>query len=164
MMKNIFSRVAVLFAAALVLLSCGNGKEEDDPGISGEWKLESVGGIAADELFKDEIGGLDRYVCFTQDGMFETFERLVDGNIYLRYDGTYSLSGVTASGVYSDGSSWGASYTVKIEEGGDVLVMSAEGEDCVYRKAGVPADVRSQAIDAVSLKSVSDTALSGKFL
>ena len=163
-MKNIFIRISAFLAAAVLLLSCGsdnkNGKDVTD--ISGEWKLESVGGVSASELVKDEIGGLDVYISFS-DGSFETFQRIVDGNVYVRYDGTYTVDGATATGAYSDGTLWGASYTVKVE-GGETLVMSAAGEDCVYKKTGIPADVRSQAVNGVDLKSVSDTELPGKFL
>lgn len=46
-MKNIFIRISAFLAAAVLLLSCGsdnkNGKDVTD--ISGEWKLESVGGV-----------------------------------------------------------------------------------------------------------------------
>lgn len=163
-MKNIFIRFSAFVAAAVLLISCGSDdKKKDGTDISGEWKLESVGGVSASELSKDKIGGLDVYISFGTDGTFETFQRLVDGKLYMRYDGTYSVVGITATGSYSDGALWGSSYSVKVE-GGETLVMSAAGEDCVYKKTGIPAEVRSQAVSGVDLKSVSDTQLPGKFL
>lgn len=163
-MKNIFIRFSAFVAAAVLLISCGqNDKKKDGADISGEWKLESIGGVPASELSKDSIGGLDVYLSFATDGTFETFQRLVDGKVYMKYDGTYSVVGVTATGSYSDGSLWDDSYSVRVE-GGETLVMTAGGYDCVYKKTGIPAEVRSQAVSGVDLKSVSETQLPGKFL
>lgn len=148
-------RFTILCIIASLMVSCGK-KGDDAVDISGEWKLESVGGIPADDIFHDSIGGLDRYICFGTDGSFETFERLVEGNRYMRYSGSYSVTGTAASGTYSDGSAWGAIYSVRIEQDGSVLVMSASEEDCVYKKTAVPSEVRSNSTEAADLKSASE--------
>ena len=157
-MKNTALKLFSLFVAFLPVLSCSDKLDDGSTSImEGEWKLTSMGGIQASDLAQDEHGALDVYLAFYADGSFETFQRLSDSDRYVRYGGTFSMSGDTASGTYDDGLSWGAPYTVRLE--GDTLVMSANGEDCVYARTAIPEDVRNNAVAPVWSRtdSVSDT-------
>lgn len=148
---------------AAVSSSCN---KEDGNGASilaGEWKLTEIGGVQASDLAKDEIGGLDLYLSFDAAGNFETFQRLGGSQRYVRYSGTYSVSGSTATGLYSDGTAWGADYGVSLEGDGTTLVMSANGEDCRYTKTSIPEEVRNTAVEPFVVKS-SEEALPPHFL
>ena len=161
-MKNTALKFFSALAAFFAVISCSDRLDEGDGSIlEGEWKLVSMGGIQASDMAKDEYGALDVYIAFYANGSFETFQRLADSGRYVRYGGTFSVSGDTATGTYDDGVSWGSPYTVRLEDGDAVLVMSANGEDCVYDRVSIPDDVRTDAVAPVWSRSgdVSGTGL-----
>lgn len=157
-MKQIM-RLSILAVCALMLVCCNKTKEHPLD-IVGEWKLENINGVPASSLATDGTGGLDIYVSFASDKTFETFQRLHDGTSYYRYSGTYAIAGHNiVSGRYADGNSWGAEYSVSLEDG--FLVMTGEGDECVYISTSIPEDVRSSSLD---VKSSFDTSVPAPFL
>lgn len=155
-MKKHIIRLLLPVLAVAAAVSCSEKTGDTSSILEGEWKLTEMGGIPVSELANDTVGGLDIYVAFYGNGSFETFQRLMDSGRYVRYSGTFTVSGDTANGTYDDGVAWGAPYTVRLEEGNSVLVMTANGEDCVYGRQAVPEDVRANAVAPVWLKSGED--------
>lgn len=145
----------IISLAAIVMLASGPvscKKEEKKDQLSGEWKLTSLNGVSVSELSTEDGRDYDVYVSFSQDG-FETFQRKVGGDRYVRYYGTYQSDGTTVSGKYSDGAAWAETYSISVD--GNVLTMTGQSNVCVYDKTEIPASVRSTAIDAsLALKSV----------
>lgn len=143
---------AALSVGILVLSSCGKNKVEASVDVSGEWKLETFSGVAADETDMD----IDVYVKF--DGQhFELFQKLGGGH-YSKYDGTYSIAGNILSGRYSDGNPWGSRYEVSLQDGALTMHSLDTGagvaETCVYVKSQIPDAVRKDAADYSGTRSV----------
>lgn len=134
--------IAAFAALVTVLVGCSKESQTD---MTGEWKLVSVSGIPADELGHSEV-----YVQFDANRFF-TWERIPDTDRYKYYSGTYSVDGSSASGIYEDGSSWGAVYEVARD--GKTLVMSVGGRDNLYEASAIPDKVRENAVPGVDLKS-----------
>ena len=145
-------QIYLIFAALCAcLITPGCSKEPEKADITGEWKLETVNAVPASELSTDGYGGLDIYVSFSADMVFEIFQRLNGGTSYCRYSGTYNIIVPdTATGSYSDGNSWGAEYKVWISEDGDTLVMTGDGDECIYSRCVIPEEVRSSALEVRS--------------
>ena len=158
-MKNIVLKLFPALLAFFAAVSCSKGLDDSSSLLEGEWKLASVGGVQASDLLQDKYGALDVYIAFYGNGSFETFQRLVDSGRYVRYGGTFTLSGDTATGTYDDGVSWGAPYTVRLEDVDARLVMSANGEDCVYTRTAIPEDVRTNAVAPVRSRSEEESTL-----
>lgn len=156
-MKNIALKLLPAVCVLLTAMSCSDRLDERSSVLEGEWKLSSIGGIPASDLAQDDFGALDVYIAFYGTGTFETFQRLAGSGRYVRYGGSFSVSGDTATGTYDDGISWGAPYSVRLEDGNNVLVMSANGEDCVYDRTAIPEDVRTNAVDPVWSRSEDTT-------
>ncbi len=132
--KTIASALAVL----VISVSCG--KKEKALDITGEWNLVALETRAA------SIGDqtVDVYISFMSGGTFEMYQMLGAGR-YRKYSGTWTLTGSTLAGKYSDGTQWGSSYEVEKED--DVMKLSsASGETGTYKKSSIPDSVRSDAI------------------
>ncbi len=163
MMRRLLKAAAALMLMVSAIACKKDGGDPAMVDMSGEWKLSTLNGTGTDSMFGGE--GLDIYLYFGSDGSFETFERLQDSEMYAHYSGTYSISGYTASGTYSDGTSWGASYTVSLSEDGATLTMTAGSEECVYAKTAIPSEVRDNISHRAALKSTENAeAYPGKFL
>lgn len=132
--------------AAIMAVGCSR---ETGVNITGEWKLVSVGGVPVANL-GGEDDELSVYVSFGGSS-FETYQKKTGGERYIRYSGTYAQDGDKVSGTYSDGQPWAASYSVAVKDG--TLTMLAGNEECVYASSSIPDKVRSEAVDAVMLKS-----------
>lgn len=136
-----------MFAA----FSCGAGDEPAAVDISGDWRLMTVNGVPADDVFEDEH--VDIFMSLSADGNFETFQRLVGGETFVRYYGTWKVSGTIATGTYSDGSPWNAAYEVSVSDDGETLTMRSGMEECVYYRAEIPGSVSDNAIDYILTRS-----------
>ena len=151
-------KLVLIISVFMTLAGCTKGQEQ--VGIAGEWKLESINGVPAENMSVDEYGGLDIYISFSEDGKFETFQRVSGGEHYYRFSGTYVRIGQdVVSGIYSDGNSWAADYTVVRES--DRLTMAGGDDTCVYVSASIPDDIRDSAIE---VKSVQDCGSGFRFL
>ena len=65
---------------------------------------------------------------------------------FVKFTGTYTVSGDIVSGVYSDGLEWGASYTFSFSDGDNVMTFvsnTPNEETSVYRREAIPEDVRA---------------------
>lgn len=152
--------IIISIACAFLAFSCEKGVEPALVDITGEWRLQTLNGVPADDVFEDE--NLDVFVSFSSDGNFETYQRLSGGTRFVRYYGTWTVSGTTADGTYSDGTRWNT-YEVSLLDGGETLVMTSGLEECVYYRTEIPESVLENSIDYVSMKSSSLT-VPGKFL
>ncbi len=127
-------------ALAVLLISVSCGKKEKPLDIAGEWNLVALETRAA------SIGDqtVDVYISFVSGGTFEMYQMLGTGR-YRKYSGTWTLTGKTLTGKYSDGTQWGSSYEVEKTE--DMMTLSsASGETGTYKKSSIPDSVRSDAI------------------
>ena len=157
-MKQIM-RLSILAVCAVMLVCCKKTKEQPVD-IVGDWKLESINGVPASSLATDGTGGLDIYVSFAAGNTFEIFQRLHGGKSYYRYSGTYTIVNLTTvTGKYSDGNSWGAEYTVSVDNGS--LVMTGGGDECIYTSVSIPEDVRASSLE---VKSSSEAGVPAPFL
>lgn len=138
-------RIILLFFGLYISMSC---RKDDEPAlvdITGEWKLVTLNGAAISDIFEDEA--LDVFLSFSGDGTFETFQRRLGSEVFVRYYGSWNVSGTTADGTYSDGQPWGASYEVSVEDDGQILNMTSDMEFCTYIRAEVLESIRENAID-----------------
>ena len=138
MMK--FLKTAALALAVLgACLSCG--KKEKALDITGEWNLVALETRAA------SIGDqtVDVYISFASSGTFEMYQMLGTGR-YRKYSGTWTLTGSTLTGKYSDGTQWGSSYEVGRRSEDMLTLSSASGEIGTYKKSTIPASVRGDAL------------------
>lgn len=152
-MRKLFADLFLIAAAMISLASCTRQGHDEGNILTGEWKLEEVGGIPASDLIQDGYGGLDIYLVFSKDLSFEIFQRLEGGDKYVRHTGSYTFDGTVAAGSYSDGAPWGTDYRINVN--GDILTMTGNSEDYVYVRTSVPEAVRSSAIDSPEFKSSS---------
>lgn len=133
-MKKIF-KLLLCLSIISAAVSCGN---ESGPDVSsqivGEWHLVKMTGLS--ESATPQI-----YIDFRSDSSFELYQKVGDVMRYRKYTGTYTVSGSTVSGVYSDGIMWGGDkktgvdYMVSFD--GDLMSMTAQnesGEVCTYEK------------------------------
>ena len=138
MMK--FLKTAALALAVLgACLSCG--KKEKALDITGEWNLVALETRAA------SIGDqtVDVYISFASSGTFEMYQMLGTGR-YRKYSGTWTLTGSTLTGKYSDGTQWGSSYEVGRRSEDMLTLSSASGEIGTYKKSTIPDSVRGEAL------------------
>ena len=156
-MRKLFADLFLIVAAMLLPSSCAKQDTDGSNILTGEWKLEEVGGIPATDLI---YGGLDIYLVFSKELSFEIFQRLEGGDKYVRHTGSYTFDGIVAAGSYSDGAPWATDYRINVN--GDTLTMTGNSEDYVYVRASVPEAVRSSAIDSPEFRSASVSG--GRFL
>lgn len=130
--RNIFSVIALLSVLAVT----GCQKDDKAGDITGSWHLVSWAGDQPD---------VDVYLSFDQDGTFDLYQRY-DSPYYDHLDGTWTLTDGVLAGVYGDGSSWGGSYTVVMNQdtGEMTLTDIADASDIsVYTRASIPEDILS---------------------
>lgn len=133
-MKKIF-KLLLCLSIISAAVSCGNESGPDvSSQITGEWHLVQMTGVSASAM--PQV-----YIDFRSDSSFELYQKVGDVMRYRKYTGTYTVSGTTVSGVYSDGIKWGGDkktgvdYTVSFE--GDRMSMTAQNESkevCTYEK------------------------------
>lgn len=134
-MKKILAFAALM--AGLLLTSC---KEKEIPlNIIGTWNLKTVQTKAA------SMGGtsVDVYVVFNEDNSFSLYQKVGGAGRYSSYSGTWTLTGTSLNGKYSDGKSWGSSYEVSQDKERTTLVLSSVGEEYSYAKASLPAELQA---------------------
>ena len=90
---------------AATVSSCNNGEGGGKPAaglehIVNEWKLATWGG--ADAPFTV-------YIDFNEDNTYEMYQQ-VYGLEFVKFSGTYNVSGSIVTGTYSDGQNWKSGY------------------------------------------------------
>ena len=136
---KIWSLVALMFVG---LTAC-NGESKEAPAegldkIVNEWVLATWGGENAEYTV---------YIDFNEDNTFAIYQQVYTLN-YEMYAGTYSISGNTLSGVYSDGSAWKCDYIASMNADGTVLTLvsnETESTTGVYDVTVIPEDVKAEA-------------------
>lgn len=136
-MKKIIYIVSVLALAAMSV-SCKKDKGPDiASAIVAEWHLIEMTGYEASAV--PEV-----YMEFKADRTFELYQKVGDVLRYSKYTGTYTVSGNSVTGEYSDGIKWGGdsrngvTYNVTME--GQVMCMAVQNgssEICRYEKASL---------------------------
>lgn len=147
-----FYRILLSCISVLAAFSCDKGDGPALVDISGEWRLVSVNGESAGEVLGDEH--LDIFLSLSENGGFEIFQRLLGSSTFVRYYGSWAVHGTVASGAYSDGTPWNASYEVSLSDGGQTLVMTSGMEQCIYSRAEILDSIREGAVDYTMTKSI----------
>lgn len=129
------------------LASCGEKKGGNDHGdvpadLKGDWELTSV------QQTKSTVIGSETvtvYLRFTEKD-FEIYQILGSGNPR-KFFGTYTLSGNTLSGKYSDknNTAWASTYDVTVEGATLTMVPTGKSEANIYKKSSIPASVIEKA-------------------
>lgn len=145
-MKRIFRHAffAVLITiCGLGLVSCNgtsDNKEETPIDVTGEWELSKV------ETKSVKIGDESVTIYVKFDGGSFTLYQILGQGRPRKYTGTYTLSDNLLSGKYSDGSSWGSSYSVSVSGSTLNLAQTGGKEIDSFRKTTIPQDIISEAI------------------
>ena len=154
---KIWSLVALL---AMALVSCGDdievnggnngGNNGGDNGgdngggdvpiintdIVGEWHLIS---------WCDAEPEFDVYIEFNKYGKFNIYQQTWTFT-YDRFTGTFSVNDTLLSGMYSDGSSWIASYIHTVEDSKLTLINTVDLDEVgIYEACVIPAEVIEEA-------------------
>ncbi len=136
MMKRFLLILAVALVAAA---ACRKDNPQSVAGsIEGEWELVSVSLGTKSAVVGDET--VTVYIEFASGGEFSLYQQLGAGR-FAAYGGSWTLSGETLSGKYSDGSSWACDYSVKLEESTLVLTTLTGGDVYTYRSCTIPDSV-----------------------
>lgn len=151
--SRLLSRLA-LVAVALTLFTSCHPEEESQPklDISGTWELASITDTRAVAIGDEQV---EVYVVFKTDepavtrakkpvevvpttGTFRLYQKLGAGR-FRTFNGTWSLTDATLTGVYDGGRPWGAEYQVSVDDTNKRLTLAAPTETCVYTSATLPA-------------------------
>lgn len=140
-------KILFILFAMIALVSCGGKNGGDTPvdvptDVKGDWELTSV------QYTKSAVIGSETvsvYLRFTEKE-FEIYQIVGAGNPR-KYNGTYTLTGNTLSGKYSDKSNtpWASTYDVKVEGSTLTMVPAGKNETNVYKKTSIPASVTEKA-------------------
>jgi hypothetical protein len=95
------------------------------------------------------------YLTLNEDNTFVLYQHTSDV-LWEKYEGTYTLSGNTLSGIYSDGVEW-ADYTIKYNNNEPKqikLTRNGDAEDVsIYTKTEIPAEVIDNAKTPAAVRS-----------
>lgn len=136
-------KLLYIFAALMLIASCGKNEEGKKPEINleeqiiGQWHSTSI-----------SVDG-DIYIEFDQAKTFELYQRIGEG-AYRLYRGTWNLEGDLLTGKYNDGEDWAAAYKVSIE--GDALTMTSNNdaaETSSFMRSEIPSEVKDKCTVAV---------------
>lgn len=130
-----------IILCCLTVFSCKKNKGDEPESASsiiGEWILSSY------ETKAVTIGteSIDIYIQFDSKGFF-LYQKLGSGR-YKLFTGTYSLTGTTLSGKYSDGKAWGSSYSVSIKDKNLILISQPNGSEVhTFISTTIPESVKN---------------------
>lgn len=157
------TKIFAVMAALLAVVACnpdnggnnggngGNNNEtwSDSGSIVGEWVLTEWNG--SQEL------PFGVYLRLSESKSFDLYQHTYNV-VWVHFTGTFSLSGNTLTGVYSDGTNWNE-YTVKYNNSAEPkqikLTRKGDSEDvAIYTATEIPASVVDQASEATNVRSV----------
>ena len=76
---------------------------------------------------------------------------------YLYFEGDYTISGNTLSGVYIDGTEWKCDYQGSVSADGLTLTLVSKESNpitCIYEACEIPTDVINEALSTRSMEVV----------
>ena len=149
--------LAVLAMCAIVACNPDNGDGGNSGGNTETWS--DSGSHVGDWALTDWHGTTDLslgvYLSLNEDNTFVLYQHFSDV-LWEKYEGTYTLSGNTLSGVYSDGVKW-ADYTIKYNNGEKKqikLTRKGDAEDVsIYTATDIPAEVVDNATAPAAVRS-----------
>jgi hypothetical protein len=149
-----------LAVIALLTIACNNngGGSSSSPAIDwgsegtivGEWNLNSW---ADSTEARPQI-----YIAFNEDGTFELYQQQYSV-VWLRYSGTYTLTGRTLKGSYTDGTPWACDYEVDYGTEGEAkylkLTSATDSADvAIYGSCEIPTEIVDESRDPEAVRSV----------
>jgi hypothetical protein len=140
-------------AAIVGFSSCGGGGDDN----GGENPSEEETGLSTQivgswHLTSSTYSGVDVWVSFSSSKTFKLYQKTSEEAMYSLFEGNYNVSGDKVTGTYSDGASWGSSYTGSVS--GSTLTLDSGTESLSYTKASIPSTVTD---NVHSTKSGSET-------
>lgn len=109
----------------------GCKKDKNEPlDISGRWELVDIKTKAA------QLGDqtVEVSITFNTDNTYDLSQKIGSGRPR-EFSGTWTLTGTTLNGDYSDGKKWGASYDVSVDANQMTLQPQIDGaESYIYVK------------------------------
>lgn len=148
-MKKLLSyAIVVLFAVSS--WSCRKA-EHGDSEVNGEEAVNYAALTVGEWNFVDPGYGVSVYVSFDEEGTFDLYQKIGDGK-YRHYSGTWSVDENIISGLYSDGSEWGSSYSLEFVQA-DIMIMTAlngSEDEMTYFKEAIPAEIKDNVIEVRS--------------
>ncbi|MBQ5648482.1 MAG: lipocalin family protein [Alistipes sp.] len=140
----------------------GNGGNGGNGGITWSDSGSLVGDWVLTEWNSSTELPMGVYLSLNEDNTFVLYQHLSDV-LWEKYEGTYTLSGNTLSGVYSDGVEW-ADYTIKYNNGDTKQIKLTRKDDAedvsIYTATDIPAEV----IDSATAPAVVRSAENKRFL
>lgn len=130
--SRIIRYLTAVITAAITFCACEKEKDYRNE-LPGAWELVSVSGNY--EQMPQVYLGIDG------DGTFAIYQRIDENSSYVRYDGSWTLTGNRLSGSYSDGTPWAADYTVEITDG--MLTLTSGSEESIYKSiSSIPDNIQ----------------------
>ena len=135
-MKNYIKFVALALLTVLTVTGCEKDNKEPviNSSITGDWHLESS--TVAEQA--------DVYMSLGTNGRFVIYQHLSTLG-YEKFEGTYSVTATTLTGVYDDGVEWNGVYEYTLSGNGNTLTTVLKGavstETSVYARTEIPAEL-----------------------
>lgn len=122
----------IMLAALLMVAVVGGCKKDSGNKLSeqiiGSWELSAVD-FTRSVMIGDVF--VEVYVDFLSDGSF-TLSQVLGAGRAEEFSGTWTLTGSTLSGTYSDGTAWGTDYEASVTD--DVLTLVSGGDTYRYTR------------------------------
>lgn len=149
--RTIFYSATFLFVLAFA--GCKPHEPAEDPtakmatALAGTWNLINITETRAVTIGSEAV---DVYVVFETDtpaatraakdqsptsytGTFKLYQMLGTGR-FRTFRGTWTLTSTLLTGVYSNGTPWGAQYEVTLDDDNTRLSLAAPTETCIYTR------------------------------
>lgn len=124
----------------------GGGNEPKLTIVEKEWKLVSVNDVEPEFTV----------YLYLESGIFNMYQQIYTLD-YLYFEGDYTISGNTLSGVYIDGTEWKCDYQGSVSSDGLTLTLVSKEDNpitCVYEACEIPTDVINEALSTRSMEVV----------
>ena len=124
----------------------GGGNEPKLTIVEKEWKMVSVNDVEPEFTV----------YLYLESGIFNMYQQIYTLD-YLYFEGDYTISGNTLSGVYIDGTEWKCDYQGSVSEDGNTLTLVSKESNpitCIYEACEIPTDVINEALSTRSMEVV----------
>lgn len=155
------SKIVLAVLAMCAIVACnpnkGNGGGNNSGDTGNTWS--NSGSHVGDWVLTEWNGTTDLslgvYLSLNENNTFVLYQHLSDV-LWEKYEGTYTLSGNTLSGVYSDGVKW-ADYTIKYNNGDTKQIKLTRQNDTedvsIYTATDIPTEVVDNATAPAAVRS-----------